>query len=88
MLNKNGQGPVRHNPETNLWVIVRVQPIRTLAEMGFGFDSQSTKFFKYQEIAPMVKKLAALGMNNHQIAVQLQVDWKTVSKVQQKYFAN
>ena len=55
-------------------------PIRTFSEIKFEFRLQSRNRFKYQIISPLVKKLAALGMNNYQITLELGVDLKTVKK--------
>ena len=41
---------------------------------------RAEKLFKYQQIAPAVQRLAGLGMNNNQIAVELGVDRKMVKK--------
>ena len=56
------------------------QPIRTLSEIDFDFSCQSRDLFKYQKIAPVVKKLARLGMSDANIAKQLGVDVRTVGK--------
>ena len=56
------------------------QPIRTLSEINLEFSCQSRELFKYQEIAPVVKKLVQLGINDRQIAKQIGVDSKMVKK--------
>ena len=51
--------------------------------MEFVFTTQSKELFKYQQIAkiaPAVQRLAGLGMNDNQIAVELGVDRKMVKK--------
>ena len=56
------------------------QPIRTFSEIDFDFCCQSQELFKYQEIAPVVKKLVKLGISDRQIASQIGVDPKMVKK--------